>query len=434
MLEKRYIGTRIHEELKNKGYEGSLSAVHKYLHRLRMDEEVSQKATTRFETRPGQQMQYDWTPWTFTIAGHSIEVYFHDLVLGYSRKKHYSWSLRIGSQDVIRAIESGIRYFGGACSELVIDNPKQEVVRHKKNGVVRYTDEFLRFCGLYGITPNACRPYRARTKGKVERPFYYLKEHLLRGLEIKELGELDGLLASFTAGYNARPHSTLGEAPDKRFEEEKKHLRVIPFVDPTLVYDREIRKVSNDGYVSWNGGLYVVPMSLCLHNVLVEVVSGRTLKVYDFAGNMVVEHPVRLFDKSRPEHPEHAALNEACLKKKESLRAGLIRRFEERFPKQGKDYVNGLKKKTTANLSWHIEEILGFCRFYRDDQMSAVLDECIRIGAYHKNTVKRLLTEDNVQVMVPEGGVSGENESLANMEKVDISRPLLAYHVEANHE
>jgi len=173
-------------------------------------------------------------------------------------------------------------------SELVIDNPPQEVVTHKKNGVVRYTDEFLRFCGLYGITPNACRPYRARTKGKVERPFYYLEEHLLRGMEIKELGELDGLLASITAGYNARPHSTLGEAPDKRFEEEKVHLRVIPFVDPTLVYDREIRKVSNDGYVSWNGGLYVVPMSLCLHNVLVEVVSGRTLKIYDFAGNAAI--------------------------------------------------------------------------------------------------------------------------------------------------
>jgi len=432
MVETKYIGTKIHEELQKKGYAGSLSAVHKYLHGLRAEETIRQKVTTRFETKPGQQMQYDWTPWTFTISGHCVEVYFHGLVLGYSRKKYYSWSLRIRAEDVIRAIEDGIRYFGGVCNELVIDNPKQEVVTHKKNGVVRYTDEFLRFCGLYGITPNACRPCRARTKGKVERPFYYLEEHLLRGLEIKEIGELDGLLASFTDGYNARPHSTLREAPDKRFEEEKKHLRAIPSVDPTLIYDREIRKVSSDGYISWKGGLYFVPMTLCLHNVMAEEVSGRTLKVYDLAGNVVVEHPVRLFDKTRPEHPEHAALNEAYLTKKESLRAGLIRKFKERFPKQGEDYLEGLKKNTTANLSWQIEEILSFCRFYRDDQMSAVLDECIRIGAYHKNTVKRLLSENNVQLTPPESGA--ENASLAGLENVNISRALLVYHVEASHE
>lgn len=434
MLETRYIGTKIHEELKKKGYAGSLSAVHKYLHGLRTEETIRQKATTRFETKPGQQMQYDWTPWTFTIAGHSVEVYFHDLVLGYSRKKHYSWSLRIRSEDVIRAIEEGIRYFGGLCSELVIDNPKQEVVTHKKNGVVRYNDEFLRFCGLYGITPNACRTYRARTKGKVERPFYYLEEHLLRGLELKELGELDELLTSFTAGYNARPHSTLREAPDRRFEDEKEHLRTIPSVDPTLIYDREIRKVSNDGYISWKGGFYFVPMSLCLRDVMVEEISGRALKVYDLAGNVVVEHSIRLFDKTRPEHPEHAAINEACLKKKESLQAGLIRKFEERFPRQGEAYVQGLRKNTTANLSWQIEEILGFCRFYRDDQMSAVLDECIRIGSYHKNTVKRLLSENNVQFPPPESGGFPENVSLASLENVNISRSLLVYHVEASHE
>jgi hypothetical protein len=149
---------------------------------------------------------------------------------------------------------------------------------------------------------------------------------------------------------------------------------------------------------------------------------------------MVAEHPVRLFDKKRPEHPEHAALNEAYLQKKESYRAGLIRKFVERFPEQGEAYVSGLKKNTTANMSWHLEEILGFCRFYRDDKMSDVLDECIRLGAYHKNTVKRLLGERDLQITDVAHQVSLLDKSPIDIKDVDIARPLSAYRVEVSHE
>jgi transposase len=429
MMEDRYIGTRIYEELKAKGFEGSLSTLYRCRQRLRTEADIREKATTRFETAPGKQMQYDWTVWTLAVSGRPVTVYFHQVVLGYSRKKYYTWSLRIKTQDVMRAIEQGIVYFGGVPEELVIDNPKQEVVVHKKSGVVCYTDEFLRFCGVYGMEPNACVPYRARTKGKVERPFYYLEEHLLRGLEVSEVGELDGLLKSFTDGYNARAHSSLKESPDERFAREKVYLRPIPAVDPTFIYSREVRKVSNDGYIHWEGHLYAVPMDFCLHDVWVEEVFGSVLLIYDVSGKVIAEHSVRLFDKGiRPEHPGHAAINDACLMKKESYRAGLIRTFVERFPAQGDTYVAGLRKNTTVNMSWHLEEILGFCHFYRNDEISAVLDECIRLGAYHKNTVKRLLGERDFQI--PLSALEGLPMCRAAL---DITRSLSAYHVEVSH-
>ncbi len=429
MMENRYIGTRIHEELKAKGFGGSLSALYRYLQRLRTEAVIREKVTTRFETAPGKQMQYDWTVWTLPVSGRPATVYFHQVVLGYSRKKYYTWSLRIKTQDVMRAIERGIVYFGGIPEELVIDNPKQEVVVHKRSGVVYYTDDYLRFCGMYGVEPNACRPYRARTKGKVERPFYYLEEHLLRGLEVSDLAELDGLLKSFTDGYNARPHSSLKESPDERFEREKVHLRPIPVVDPALIYSREVRKVSNDGYISWDGHLYAVPMAFCLHDVLAEEILGSVLLIYDVSGKVIVEHPVCLFDKRiRPEHPEHTSINEACLQKKEAYRTGLIRTFVERFPDQGDIYVAGLRKNTTVNMSWHLEEILGFCHFYKNNEVAAVLDECIRLGAYHKNTVKRLLGEHDFQI--PLSALEGLPVCRAGLE---ITRSLSAYRVEVGH-
>ena len=110
---------------------------------------------------------------------------------------------------------------------------------------------FLRFCGLYGIEPRLCRNYRASTKGKVERPFYYLQEHLLRGLDVDSFEDFDRLLSEFTAKYNVREHSGLLQSPDERFEQEKVQLRPLPEVEPRVLFNREIRKVSNDGYISW---------------------------------------------------------------------------------------------------------------------------------------------------------------------------------------
>ncbi len=287
MLEKQYIGTRIYNELLQRGYTGSLSSVHRYIASIKEAEAIKAKATTRVETEPGKQMQYDWKEWHLPVEGKLVKVYLHEVVLSYSRKKYYVSSLSITSQDVIRAIAGAIEYFGGFAEGLIIDNPKQMVITHRKNGAVCYNDEFLKFCGLYGIEPNACRTYRARTKGKAERPFYYLQEHLLRGLEVNGLSFFDGVLSEFTEKYNARPHSDLKESPDERFLREKTLLKGIPLIEPAILYDRPLRKVSNEGYLSWDGALYPVAMQYCLKDVRVESEFGKKIRVHDMGGHLI---------------------------------------------------------------------------------------------------------------------------------------------------
>ncbi|WP_338827665.1 IS21 family transposase [Neomoorella thermoacetica] len=186
---KRYIGTRIYKELVEKGYNGSLASVHRYLRSIKAEDKAAKLATTRVETGPGRQMQYDWKEWLLPVDGKPVKIYLHEVVLSFSRMKFYTFSLSITTADVIRALVEAIDFFGGYAPELVIDNGKQMVITHQKDGIVRYNDEFLKFCGLYGIQPSACENYRPRTKGKVERPFYYVQEHLLRGLEVADLNE-----------------------------------------------------------------------------------------------------------------------------------------------------------------------------------------------------------------------------------------------------
>ncbi len=67
MLQKKYIGTRIYTELIDIGYEGSLSTLHRQIREMKGEERWKQLTTTRVETAPGVQMQYDWKEWDLPV-------------------------------------------------------------------------------------------------------------------------------------------------------------------------------------------------------------------------------------------------------------------------------------------------------------------------------------------------------------------------------
>ena len=91
-------------------------------------------------------------------------------------------------------------------------------------------------------------------------------------------------------------------------------------------------------------------------------------------------------------------------------------------------YVEGLKKTVTANIYWHLQEILNYTTLYSVSAISEVLLECIGLGAYHKNSVKKLLGEKELAQPCLE--VSGV---LPVTPLVNITRPLADYRVEVTH-
>mgnify|MGYP001160158031 FL=1 len=423
MLAKGYIGTRIYNELVDKGYQGSLASVHRYLRAIKAEDKAVKLATTRVETGPGKQMQYDWKVWTLPVDGKPVKIYLHEVVLSFSRMKFYTFSLSITTADVIRALVEAIDFFGGYAPELVIDNGKQMVISHQKDGIIRYNDEFLKFCGLYGIQPSACENYRPRTKGKVERPFYYVQEHLLRGLEVAGLNEFAVRLSEFQEAYNKRPHSSLGRPPEEIFAEEKGCILKIPAVKPALLQHKEPRKVSNDGYISHDGNLYPVPMRYCAGRVWIENIYGRRLKVYDEAGTLLAEFDLELQKQTvRPLHPEHETINRHYQEKKLKARSALAEKFTSAFGEDGQRYLAGLRDKNGANLYWHLAEILNYQEIYTREDIAIAIKECLKIGSYHKNSVKRLLEQMEVAPLAPAG-----DQINLNMPPVRIKRDLSCY-------
>ena len=426
MLQKRYIGTRIYTELTDRGYKGSLSTLHRYIRQMKGEQRRQQLTTTRVETAPGVQMQYDWKEWALPVEGKLLKIYIHELLLSYSRKKYYTYSLTITTSDVLRAIKEGIDFFEGVAAELVIDNAKQMIITHERDGIVRYNDEFLLFCGLYGIEPNPCRTYRARTKGKVEKPFFYLQEHLLRGLEVKTLGEFDKKLEGFTLKYNSRQHSSLKEAPEDRYVRERGHLRRMPKVEPTRLFPRAVRTVSNDGYIAYKGGFYPVAMRLSLRDVFIEPILGRRLVVYDKAGHVVADYEVTLWQTGKkPLHPEHEQINDSYRQKKEARRSEIVKRFTATFADAALPYIEGLKGAVGLNVYWHLKEIMKYTDLCPVEEVAEVIKECITIKSYHKNSVKRLLSLREIP-----RPVAGVETPVAMMRSLDIRRDLSVYKVQ----
>ncbi len=229
--------------------------------------------------------------------------------------------------------------------------------------------------------------------------------------------------------YNAREHSKLRESPDKRFLRERELLRHIPSVEPTFLYERVVKKVSNDGYISYKGGLYPVPMRLCLTEVMIESVFGKVFRVYDKRGEMVIEHRVRLFDKRvRPEHPEHEEINKRYREKRSAHSSEIVNRFIRTFNDNGKIYVERLRERVGPNLYWHLTQIMRYSSIYSIEDVSDVLRECIEIGTYHKNSVKRLL-----QVRQMPAPVIEPLSSIHSVSSVDITRDLSFYRMEVFH-
>lgn len=180
---------RLMEELRGCGYEGGYTILRQHVQGLRGSPRA--KLVERFETTPGAQAQMDWAVYTinFTDEGRR-RVNLFSYVLGYSRRQYLRFT---DSQDMTTLKSEHVRAFdhlGGAAAECLYDNMKT-VVDRWEDGEPIYNTRFLAFATHYGFRPRACRPARPQTKGKVERPFYYVETSLLNARTFRSLEHLN---------------------------------------------------------------------------------------------------------------------------------------------------------------------------------------------------------------------------------------------------
>ena len=268
----------IFRELQAQGYQGGYTVVRDYIQPKRALR--PSKATVRFETEPGEQLQHDWGELWTEVGGERCKVHVAVNTLGYSRRFH---AMAAPCEDAEHTYESVVRafeWFGGTTGTVLVDNQRSAVLEHTRRGV-RFNPGFKALAKHYGFVPKACRPYRARTKGKVERMVGYLKQHFfVRYRAFDSLAHLNQRLEAWlVAEADERMHGTVKEVVSVRFAREAPSLGPLPPGRFETDYHLT-RQVAWDGYIEVRGNRYSVPGDQAGRAVQVRLSLDGGLRVY----------------------------------------------------------------------------------------------------------------------------------------------------------
>jgi transposase len=286
LSEAQYTATRLCREIKEQGYSGSYSVVRRYVRQIRA--QCKTKAVYRFETEPGQQAQVDLGEFgRIKENGKEQKLYCFSIILGYSRIRYIEFITSNKTDTLIKCHINSFNYFGGYPNELLYDNLKQVILKRMLDiKDSKLNTQYADFSGYYGFTPRFCRPYRAQTKGKVENTIKYVRNDFFMGIEVTSLNELNSKAMEWLSKINSKVHSTTNEIPFERLKKEKLNsIKDVPPYDTTKV---QMRKVSPDCYVHYQGNRYSVPYKYAGYNVEIKV-SDNELAIY-FGKERICSH------------------------------------------------------------------------------------------------------------------------------------------------
>jgi transposase len=297
-------GRRLLRDIRALGYDGGYTAVTDFLRAVRPA--VTPPFEVRFETPPGRQAQVDFAQFQVAFTDEpevTRIVWLFSLVLGSSRWLWARFVLHQDLQTVLRCHIAAFAALGGVPEEILYDRMKTAVIGEAAEGGIVYNRTLLDFAGHYRFHPKACRPYRAKTKGKVERPFRYIRQDFFLGRTFRDLDDLNRQFEAWRVGIaNARLHATTRRVVEEHFAEEQPALVAHPAIPYSAVLTVE-RRISHEGMVSVGGNLYSVPDAT--RKRVVEVQNHpREVRIFE-DGRLIANHPLLEGRNQRRTDPAH---------------------------------------------------------------------------------------------------------------------------------
>ena len=383
--EQHLIGSRVLNELRARGYAGSPAAFYRAWARLR-PARPDPRVTERFETAPGVQSQFDWSDYTVQLGSALTRVVLYETILSYSRRLHYSASLDATQASIFEALEEAFWHFGGVTKTLLVDNPRAFVLDVRPSHF-RWNPQFLALCGHYRLEPVACQPGRPRTKGKAERPFYYLEQHFIKGHTWRDFDHFCEDLTRFEAEVlDVREHHTTHQAPLERFAEEAASLTPLPPSRYVGIHELT-RKVRWDCMVPYLGSRYSVPSPYAGTRVWLRPSHGARLQILAADGTLLATHALSRTKGMIVLDPAHYA---GLRKDAPRTKVVLVERFHTRFPDQ-QPFLERLLAQYAVNPVRHLRGILELADHYPPSAMLAAFQTACEYNTYSVGFVRGVL-------------------------------------------
>lgn len=222
----------LYREIVERGYQGGQSQLRKFMRSLRPALPIEPQV--RFETAMGEQLQVDWVEFRKGAA----PLHAFCATMGYSRASYVEFVSDMKVATLIGCHERAFSAFGGVPRKVLYDNMKTVVIERDVygDGQHRFHAGFLDFAKHSGFIIKLCQPYRAKTKGKVERFNGYLRRSFYVPLASR-LGQSGLQLDVVTANVEVvrwlrevaheRVHGTTQEKPSVRMATEVSHLQAL---------------------------------------------------------------------------------------------------------------------------------------------------------------------------------------------------------------
>lgn len=265
--------TGIYFLLKNKyGFSGKYGIVRKYVSSKKQN--IISNLTIRFETIKGYQSQVDWKEKLklHDNKGNEYVVSIFLIVLGNSRYKYIELTFDQTQVTLFKCMTNAFKYFGGTTEEILFDNMKTIVDRAKSDFTdVVINSKAMQFSKDAGFKIVTCRPYRPRTKGKVETLAKIMNRLKAFDYEFNDINEVKEIVIKLNYELNNNEKSQgTNEKPITLFIKEKEHLKPVNYqLLENYSLPEKTYKVSNESMINYHGIKYSVPIQYVGKNITV---------------------------------------------------------------------------------------------------------------------------------------------------------------------
>ena len=267
--------TVIYEDIKLLGYTGSLRWLQQVMQRHELRGRILAEELVRFETQPGKQFQVDW----IEFPKNNLSAFV--ATMGHSRVSYVQYVTDEKIDTLIECHLNAFKYFGGVPEHGLYDNMKTVILKRNAYGYGKHKlnpmfEDFAKHCGF---KIKVCKPYRAKTKGKVERFNHYLRYSFhnalgvrlaMKNYELNVDNANSEVLKWLDNVANVRIHSTTLQKPSILLKEELPYLKAIP-------------KPYNGIHPKNTGNIIIKDSSIVKSNIPISVIHipQRDLQNYD---------------------------------------------------------------------------------------------------------------------------------------------------------
>lgn len=263
---------------------GSRSNFDYYVRKHKLIDKKKSLVHPRYETKPGDQMQFDFKESLsmFSRYGEIFEFNILSSTLGHSRMHKFTYSKTKTQEDVIRCLIETFIYYGGVPKRLLTDNMSSIININTK----KFNENFIQFSKDFNFKPEKCKVRTPQTKGKVESANRFINRLIPYNGEFETEEELIEIINKLSNDVNNEENQTTGVRPLMLLKNEKEYLSPIPSKDIIESYLNYLKPttVYKDSMIYYKGKRYSVP-----HKFI-----NKTLKVRELDNKLYIYNNIDL--------------------------------------------------------------------------------------------------------------------------------------------